>query len=308
MRAVLRQRPVDMDVAIRTQATYIALERLAAELQGIPGRKNVVWVTDGVPLTLGPIRSDTGDVVDFTPQLRKLSAALDRAQIAIYPSRQIMLGSNDAPSDAPGVPHSGGAGSGVASAETLNQFAAMTGGRPGGGRDIGAAVAQAMTDARTSYEIGYFAPVDNWNGKFHKLRVVCKRKGVKLQTKTGYYAWPENPQDIARQSIQTAIAQRLDAAEIGIRATLNGSHLKANIDPHDIALLPVSGNFQGHVDVALVGKGPSSARPIDLSMKAADQPIVYEADLPAGDAPYVRLIVFDEISENVGSLTIPLKH
>jgi hypothetical protein len=54
-----RTRPIDMDVAVRVQLTYAALEWLAGRMSGVPGRKNIVWITDGVPLVLGPMRSDT---------------------------------------------------------------------------------------------------------------------------------------------------------------------------------------------------------------------------------------------------------
>ena len=74
----------------------------------------------------------------------------------------------------------------------------MTGGRPDAGKDIGAAIQQAMTDVRASYQIGYYPPERNWDGKFHKLRITTKRKGVKLQGKTGYYAWGGQPADERR--------------------------------------------------------------------------------------------------------------
>ena len=92
LREVLRIRPVDIDVAVRVQITYSALSAIAAELSRVPGHKNIVWITDGVPIELGPNRSDTGDFVDFTPLLRQMSEEFDRCSVAIYPVRQIMLG------------------------------------------------------------------------------------------------------------------------------------------------------------------------------------------------------------------------
>ena len=127
---------------------------------------------------------------------------------------------------------------------TLNQFADMTGGRAGVDRDIAAAITQATMDARTSYQIGYYAPEESADGKFHKLRIACTRKGVRIQAKTGYYAWPQAPDAEALQAIRAAITQPVDAAEIGLRATLvqdPGSaatrHLRVRIDANDIALL-----------------------------------------------------------------------
>lgn len=73
MNIVTVTRPVDIDVAARVQLTYNSLNALGLQLAGIPGRKNIVWITGGVPIELGPRRSDTGDFVDFTPLLRKMS-------------------------------------------------------------------------------------------------------------------------------------------------------------------------------------------------------------------------------------------
>jgi VWFA-related protein len=327
MRTVLRNRPVDMDVAVRVQLTFAALETLAAQMSLSPGRKNIVWITDGVPISLGPIRSDTGDIVDFTPRLRRLSAALERSHIAIYPVRQIMIGSQDAPPDAPGVPHDG-ATNGVLSTETLNQFAAMTGGRPDGGRDVGTAVSQAMNDARTSYEIGYYAPLETWDSKFHKLRVTCRRKGVRIQTKTGYYAWPEDPTEEARKAIQAAASQAFDAAEIGIRATLSPAssgaggavHLKVVMDAKDLALMQETDGYKGQLSIAVVGYNSNGAarssavRPLDLNYTAQDrdkvlsQGVDYAFDVPVGDdIAAVRFIALDNIAQTTGSITIPVR-
>ena len=45
-----------------------------------------------------------------------------------------------------------------------------------------------MNDLHFFYQIGYNVPPDNWNDKFHKLRVTTTRKGVRIQAKTGYCA------------------------------------------------------------------------------------------------------------------------
>jgi VWFA-related protein len=323
MRAVLRTRPVDMDVAVRVQLTYRALEEMAARMAGVPGRKNIVWVTDGVPLILGRMRSDTLEPVDFTEQLRQLSAVLDRSGTAIYPVRQIMLGSKDAPPDFTGAGQSGGE-NGVLSTDTLNQFADMTGGRPDSGKDIGAAVTQAMNDARTSYRIGYYAPPETWDGKFHKLRVSCTRKGVRIQARTGYYAWPEESNANAVQAIRAAMLQNFDATEIGIRAVSSKTaggvlRLNAVIDARDIALLHESDRYTAQLSIAVAGYDASGAprsspiTPLNLSYtlqdrdKALAQGIDYAVDVPvdAGLAS-LRLIAFDEVSRAAGAVTIPV--
>lgn len=324
-RDVMRVRPPDVDVAIRTQLTFRALEGLAADLSAMRGRKNIVWVTDGVPITLGPIRSDTGDFVDFTPLIRRLSAAMDRSDIAIYPVRQVMLGSQDEVADNPGG-QEGGRG-GVSSIDTLDQFAGLTGGRPDGGKDIGAAIHRAMADLEVSYQIGYYPPQRNWDGKFHKLRVICKRKGVRLQTKTGYYAFPEPPGTRAEQALQMAASTTFDAAEIGLRASLlpdpkdkSVAHLQAHINAGDVVLIHEGDQYTAQLRVALVNYGTdgramaSQLMPLDLHYTAQQRDQVLKEGIPfTSDVPLganlkgVRAVVFDRGSDTVGSVTIPIK-
>jgi len=326
IREVTRVRPTYMDVALRVQLTYRALEDLAAQLSRVPGRKNMVWITDGVPLTLGPMRSDTGDYVDFTPLLRQLSAALDRSGIAIYPVRQVMMGSPDTVGDGPGGGPAGGR-SGLGSIDTLEQFAAMTGGRPDAGKDIGAAIKQALSDMQTSYQVGYYPASKNWDSKYHKLRVTCKRKGVRIQSKTAYYAWPEPPGTRAEQAVNMAATTTFDAAEIGLRATLtadpNQAHaarIDAHVDANDIVLANEGDQYTGQLRFAVVEytidnrANVSALNSLDVRLNdqqreqaLADGISVTENLTMDDNIRSLRLVVFDRGSDTVGSVSIPLK-
>jgi VWFA-related protein len=55
MKAVVKARPIRMDVDVgeRVRLTYMALDLLAARMAWIPGRKTIVWITQGVPIRLG---------------------------------------------------------------------------------------------------------------------------------------------------------------------------------------------------------------------------------------------------------------
>lgn len=319
LRAVMQVRPIDdLDVTYRVQLTYAALDSVAVQLARVPGRKSLVWLTDGVPIGLGPNRSDTGEFVDFTPLLRRMSEAYDRSGVAIYPVRQVMIGSPDS---------MGGPGTtGVGSLDTLDQFAQMTGGRPNAGKDIGAAVRQAITDMRTSYQIGYYPPAQNWDNKFHKLRITCTRKGVRIQAKTNYYAWDDAPGARSEQAIESAIGTTFDAAEIGLRASLSRDpkggrtmHLDAHIDAHDIVLVQAGDEYNGELRLAVIGyasgadprHGPVTPLELHLSAqdhdKALQQGISFVQDLTLPEEmERVRLIVFDRDSNAIGSVTVPV--
>jgi VWFA-related protein len=281
MREVTRARPPEIDVFARVQLTYAALDNLALELSRVPGRKNIVWASDGVPVALDARLSVRGEAVDFTQQLRQEGEVLARSGVAIYPVLQIMPGG----AGAVGTGGGGGAGgggaggagvggpgrgrgaaidAGIEDLQTLDDFAGMTGGRPSQGKDIGAAIKEARNDLRVSYQIGYFPPAQDWDGKFHKLAVTCKRRGVRIQARTGYYASAENPEIGIRQAIDSAISMDFDAAEIALRATVsrdasngsnssNGSnfkdaqveHFALHIDANDIALPREGSLYQG---------------------------------------------------------------
>jgi len=342
MRALAQVRPTDdLDVNYRVQLTYNGLDAVAAELSRVPGRKSLVWLTDGVPIALGPNRSDTGEPVDFTPLLRKMSEAFDRSSVAIYPVRQVMMGSPDSMSsldmgDAGMSGMGGGRGasaatggatpSGLGSLDTLNQFAEMTGGRPDAGKAVGVAVRQAIIDMRTSYQIGYYPPIENWDGKFHKLRVTCTRRGVRIQAKTGYYAWEDAPGARSEQAIDSAVSTKFDAAEIGLRASLSpgpsggrGVHLDAHIDARDIVLVHAGEVYDGELRLGIAAYEPGSRPqrgpviPMALHLSAQDREkaqregIAFSRDIPLpAEMHTVRLIVFDRGSGAIGSVTMPV--
>jgi VWFA-related protein len=305
LRQVTRIRPAGTDVAHRVVLTFNALDVLATDLSRIPGRKNIVWITTGLPIALGARRSDEGQAVDFTPQVRKLSDALDRSGISIYPVREVLL-------DAP---------------DAADLFAGLTGGRPDGGKDVGAAIKQAITDVRTSYQLGYYPLARNWDSKFHKLHVSCARKGVRLEFKTGYYAWPETPDERARESVSVVASTRFDAAEIGLRATLtpdpNGGrsfHLETNIDAQDVAWTEEGNQYSSALRLAVVrygqGQQPDTSAIVPLNLRDSVEQIEhtrkegirYSEEITLLDSiEAVRVVVFDTGSNAVGSVSVPVR-
>jgi VWFA-related protein len=318
LREVLRMKPADiaMDVNIRVQVTLSALDEMAQRLSMFPGRKNIVWVTDGVPLALGPHRSDTGDFVDFTPQLRQLADVFDRYETAIYPVQPIMLGS----------PDTVGGGNGMESRATLEELAGLTGGRPTSSKDFGAVIRQAVSDVGTGYQLGYYAQPVNWDSKFHTLRVTCTRKGVRIQARSGYYAWPEPPGARAERAIDAAASTGFDAGEIGIRGMMTPDsqnpqevRLSLRIEAKDIVLAPSGDRYNGQLRIAMVrylsdGRVASSPIiPFNLDYSAAERDsslkdgigVAQDLTIEKG-VNKLRFVVFDRSSNAIGSLTIPV--
>jgi VWFA-related protein len=74
----------------RVRRTLNAVEWIARHLGSVPGRKNLVWVSGGFPLTLGfevrrPGDTSFRDQEVFTADVARATRAVNEANIAIYP-------------------------------------------------------------------------------------------------------------------------------------------------------------------------------------------------------------------------------
>jgi VWFA-related protein len=312
-------RPTAIDIGTRVRLTYGALESVGRMLAGIPGRKDVVWITRGVPISVPAANTASHEPVDFGPLLRRLCLILDRFNVAVYPVMQVPPGMG-------GVDDSEGAG--VNSEEGLRQIADWTGGPAKATNAIPSTVRQAMNDARTSYQIGYYPPPANWDGKFHNLRVTCARKGVRIQAQTGYYALPDKASD-EQEALNLAAATAFDASEIGLRCAMTPSpqggtvmRFRLGIDPADIRIAEQGDRYAGHLDMRMVGyvagadPQVSGVSPLNLSWtadelaKAKTEGFVWNPPIDINvreTAEKLRFLVYDRDSHAIGSLTVPLK-
>jgi hypothetical protein len=257
--------------------------------------------------------------LDFAPVLRRLCLILGRLNVAVYPVMQTppgMGGADDVSS------------AGVSSEEALRQIAEWTGGPAKATNAISSTVRQAMNDVRTSYQIGYYPPAANWDGKFHNLRVACTRKGVRLQAKTGYYALPDKASD-EQDALNVAAATAFDASEIGLRCATSPSpaggtvmSFRLGIDPADIRIAQQGDRYASHLDLQMVGylaggeTQASRVSPLDPSWsaeelaKAKTEGVAWNPPIGINvreNAEKVRFLVFDRDSHALGTLTIPLK-
>ncbi len=163
MHKVTLIRPVDMtDVDIRTQSSLVEVERLASLLARMPGRKDLIWVTHGVP--------EISYWVDYSSDIADLGTKLNWADIAVYTVQQ-----------------SENLRIAVNTGATLQLLSQLTGGRNFGTDRVENAIAQSRIDARIVYELTYQAPVSK-PGKYHKVKVACDRPGTQVISQQGYYA------------------------------------------------------------------------------------------------------------------------
>jgi len=199
--------------------TLNALNSLARILGGLPGRKNLIWVTGDLPFTFIPEdRTMTQEEIDeaqsgintrrladhaagnlaetfrtsHAVEIRETAARLASAQIAVYPV------------DARGLSIS----TDIDAQETMREMARETGGRAYVNQnEIKVGVERAFADETAAYTIGYYPENKKYDNKYRSIKVKVKRDGVEVQNRRGYYAI--DPTQIkgynARQEVATAI-------------------------------------------------------------------------------------------------------
>ena len=194
----------------RVGATLIALEALARMVSGYPGRKNLIWITGGVPFEIGAdTKADKyhrfSEKREYLPMMVKAGSMLADAQIAIYPvdvSGLSVQGVN--------MMTSGNAigGSGAQYRTTLDDqhteafnnrvtmedLADKTGGQAFvGSNDLAKSITNAVQFGERYYTLAYVPTNQNWDGNFRPIEVRTERGGIKLTYRKGYLAVADRP-------------------------------------------------------------------------------------------------------------------
>jgi hypothetical protein len=211
----------------------------------------------------------------------------------------------------------------------LEQMALLTGGHAYFREDIRAVLKQADQAAVNSYSLAYDPSAENWDSKWHKIRITCERAGVKLRVRERYYALPDARPvaDRMRAALMGAYQSPSDAAEIGLRTKIapmegdkHGVHLEIRINPSDIILTQQGGKFTGAVYLLISDRGASgplgepSLMNFNLELTSEQHDAVMKEGIPlTQDHPttdavqQLRLIVLDQSTNAVGSLTLAVK-
>ena len=192
---------------------------LARILGGLPGRKNLIWVTGDLPFSLIPEDRvmtdaelseslpslDTRRVEEHSAgnyaatfrashaeEIRETAAHLASAQVAVYPvdARGLSISTDND------------------SQETMREMARETGGRAYVNQnEIKVGVERAFADETAAYTIGYYPENKKYDSKYRSIKVKVKRDGVELQNRRGYYAI--DPTQIKGYNAQAEVAAAL---------------------------------------------------------------------------------------------------
>jgi VWFA-related protein len=232
---------------------------------------------------------------------------------------------------APPPAQGGGPGSGRATAElqqdiraikpAIQEMAAATGGRPFRRSDeIVKDLKDVIADGRATYLLS-FMPNEPADGQYHKLTVkLAARRGIKLRYRTGYL-YSLEPSTL-QQRFRQAVWQPFDLNDIVISArrqsASEGTALKLNIAADDLGLRLQDQRWTDKLDIFLIERNEDgrhariTGQMLSLKLKQETYESVLRSGVPfdefVGELPgtgSIRILVVDENSGQVGSLTIP---
>jgi len=193
-------------MSLRVDETTDAMVAIAKYLGGYPGRKNLLWFSEAFPTWLQPDtefgRDPFQGTADFGDKIRKATEALTDARVAVYPVDARGLQANSLYSTAqdprmsrtnPGASLAGNISrdntARIDSQAAMEMFADESGGKVcSNTNDLSGCVQAALDDGSVYYVLGYYPEGTKWDGRFHKISVKTRQKGVKLRYRDGYFA------------------------------------------------------------------------------------------------------------------------
>ena len=333
--------------ARRAQTTLEALQTIAHHLAGMPGRKNLIWLSGSFPtlVGLGADGSLGQDFQNFSDEMQRAMRTMNDSSIAIYPvdARGLMGVFATMPSISPqsrGGNPARGRPPGDQRAQnqliqthgTMREIADRTGGRAFmNTNDLTGAIHQAMDDARVTYVLAYSPSHDQWDNKFREIKIKLNRPGLDARYRKGYYAYSERPTDptLRKAVLSEAASTPLASTGLAIFAGVaqpptpenSRTAIRMVMDAHEVAFgRNAEGKREAMLDLLLVAfdeKGKPLYQLVRTLRPNMDEE-TYGTVLKNGmainvdsDAPEksarVRLVVHDVVSGLVGSVDLPFK-
>jgi VWFA-related protein len=241
---------IGYNIERRTMITLDAMRALSRMLGGLPGRKNVVWLTANLPFDLVPedrAMTDAELLADLPGQGRQRSVSVNAAgsmaaeqrnlhgqaikeaesqlasaSIAIYPvDLHGLISGMESSASAGGSVYNDSAinnraiiqvSSLQASQGTLEEVAAQTGGKAYiNQNEIKDGIALAASDEKASYTLGYYPENKKWDGKMRNIKVKVAQGDTQLRYRKGYFAIEPGPAKDHNYEQDVAAALEVDA-------------------------------------------------------------------------------------------------
>lgn len=310
----------------RVDLTLALLEALGSRLAGIPGRKNLVWITSGIP-ALG---FSAGWGASYESLIRRMAQRLATQGTTIYPVDAKGLEVDIHPASKAYVPDR------LAKITlqqrmwaTMDIVAGVTGGRVSrNSNDLTQGASYAAADVRGAYAVGFYA-VGEPDDKWHRLDVKVVRRGVKLSHQQGYLSalaavrspeWSKERWLAAISNPIGSTAVRLDAQCQPVQGAVADTYdLLLQVASADLHFRKVGDRLGAEVDIVIAEKteaGQSGFRigkgqfglPAGNGSGTMPSVFSYRQRLTIqSTTATVRLIFRDRSTDRCGTLDLPVK-
>ena len=326
----------------RVQRSTAALLALSLQLQGLAGRKSIIWFSGAFPAGLFPTDLTSllpgtfmelwaggylyGERRDYADIVAQMSHVLSSSDIAVYPvDAQGLQGTfTDASQFSVNFYRNAITQNIAQRRQSMIETADLTGGQAFyNHNDIARELGQAYHDGDTFYALAFTPAEREPDNKLHKISLSCTRPGLQLRYRKSYFAQ-------SHASIAAERKQQLERFVLASQQPANGVPLMGQVDRNkgdrlrlwiDASTFSIAGGKSPsyHLDIAIATfdqKGdPLAHNYADLTVKVKPEQLetIRKDGLSqtlqfnrAADTAKVRVALRDIASGKVGTLEIPL--
>jgi VWFA-related protein len=330
--------------AQRLVTSLMALGEIALANAEQKGRKNVIWIGNGIPILSGAYIS-LEDRKNFDNWLHYTANWLEETQTTVYTVDPRGVEVTPATIATGGYVTDGGIPSAIVGPDLTSSELVFEAIAPESGgailrhrNDIDVAIAAAVNDGSSYYTLSYYPTDQKWDGKFRRIQVKVEganeARGLVARTQRGYYAYPDGFQSDSKQidfalsravtspvpfkSIAfTAMGERMAAtAQKNVKTQLPAARLILAIDRDGLSWT-LQANGDQRAEVTLVTSQLSSSgrvlaykvREVEVMLVKTQGPnepvkLAVRTDVPA-KTERIRLVLRDATSGRLGTVDLP---
>ena len=326
----------------RMERTLASMESLGQHLSGIPGRKNLVWISGGISMSsvTGAMGMGAhGSVESFEDKVKRTSQKLAQQGIVLYIVDAAGLDvpmSMTASSPGPTPVRGRGRFEAQQDAESFSNdtkpamelMASTTGGRYlYNTNDLMEGFKKATSDLEGSYTLGFYVSEEP-DSKWHNLKASVKRSGVNLRHRKGYLAEAPaaTPALWTNDMAMAVIANPIGSSAVQLTAACapapggEAGTLQLNllIEAGSLRFHTEGQEHQAQIQVIFAERAPNGSTRLasDVPTVKIGGPQWEDAQReglrytrrfkPAADAVSVRIVVRDMATGQYGTLDVPL--